>query len=633
MNRLFSGNQKRHLYVANGGRCSRCGEQLGESWDAHHVTRFADGGVTELPNGAALCGECHRQLHRSSTVIQPRGWQKAALRKFGAHRRLSFLLEATPGAGKTMFSAFCAKSLFDAGAIDFSLIVVPTTAIKGDSESGFLGDWHRVGIEITHVLKEARGHPREFRGAVITYQQLPNLVSTLEAWHGNGVRLFVVFDEIHHASYSNEDVARDNKWGLAAESTARCAKKVLAMTGTPFRGDGAKISFVDYGDGNVAIPDHRYTYQDAVRDRVCRPVNFMIDDGVAEFLRFEIEHKIKISEAKDEEAGNTARTIFRKDSEWLQSVIAKADEKIDEYRIYDVDAGGLVICRPGIDDNDDKHLHQIADLVREVTGERPEVVTHEDPEANAKIERFRNGTAKWICSVRKISEGVDIKRLRVAVIANLPSTELLFRQLVGRVVRVDNPQKPGDATVFLAKFPQLQQWAARIREEADAGLRDIKRREQEEPQQPQPSSGFLPLGSTHEDGGCISDFGEVFSPAEIAEAIRIKSGQPELADISEVQILRILRKVGHKPSAQDVVTEPLQIQKKKLRDEITRLVRRNAIKLNAVEPDFQGVYVAIFRQFNAKSMDDFMDNHSIEVMRQAVALLRKWLGDANAKAA
>jgi hypothetical protein len=39
----------------------------------------------------------------------------------------------------------------------------------------------------------------------------------------------------------------------------------------------------------------------------------------------------------------------------------------------------------------------------------------------------------WICAVRKMSEGASVKHLRVEVMACQPTTELLFRQVVGRV--------------------------------------------------------------------------------------------------------------------------------------------------------------------------------------------------------
>jgi len=613
------------MYVVNGGRCELCGGDLGEDWEAHHEKQFANGGVTELTNGMALCRACHRQLHRRCGVIQPRGWQVEALAKFRNHRELAFLVEATPGAGKTIFSGLCARHLFDDEAIDFALVVVPTTALKGSADAGFLGDWHRCGVQLTTVLKDGRGMPSDFRGGIITYQQLPNFVTTLETWARKGARLFVVFDEIHHAS-------EENVWGAASESAGRCAKSILAMTGTPFRGDGRRISFVRYDANDVAVGHHRYGYRQAVADKVCRPVVFMTDDGVARYILAEAEREVVISEATSKEEGPAAGAIFARESDWLRQVLAKADAKLDEYRQYDADAGGLIVCRPGGNASDDRHLHQIAKVVRDVTGEQPEVITHDDPDANAKIDRFRNSTARWLCSVRKVSEGVDIKRLRVQVLASRPSTELLFRQLVGRIVRADDPVRVGDATVFLAKFPQMREWAERIADEAKAGLDDAekrKSREAGERQDDKEPSGYQAIGASHKDGGAISEFGEAYAPDEVSAAEQLKRGDPELIEVPVVKIAHLMRKLGIKPTPSMAAGQPLHTEKQQMRGALSRKARQLAIKVDPDNPDFAGVWKRLHRHLGVKSLDDLMDNHSIDVMRQAEGLLSRWMGESN----
>ena len=52
-------------------------------------------------------------------TIKPRGWQIEALEKFQVTMGKHFLLDATPGSGKTLFAAFAAKHLFDRGQIRF----------------------------------------------------------------------------------------------------------------------------------------------------------------------------------------------------------------------------------------------------------------------------------------------------------------------------------------------------------------------------------------------------------------------------------------------------------------------------------------------------------------------------------
>ena len=559
-------------------------------------------------------------------MIKPRGWQVKAFERFCESGKRPFLIDACPGAGKTKFSAICAKHWLDQGRVDFVVVVVPTTALKGTTDSGFLGSWNDVGVQITTVLKDGRGRPKDFAGGLVTYQQLGNIVSTFKAWADGGVRLMFVFDEVHHASEANT-------WGQAVDACGQMADKVLAMSGTPFRGDGRRISFVTYDANDQAVPDAKYSYLQAVADNVCRPVEFMTDDGLAQYVLDEQEREIRISEASDEEdASHAARVIFKAESDWLRSVIDKADERLDEYRAFDPNAGGIVICRPGKDENDDRHLMQVAKLVREVTGEMPEVITHDDQDANAKIDNFRKGSTRWICSVRKISEGVDIPRLRVMVMANRPGTELLFRQLVGRVVRVEVDGIREDATVYLAKFPQLVEWAKQITEEAQSGIRQREETTREKSDGERGESTFIPLSATHEDGGGVSEFGETFAAQEINFAERLKRGDPQMSGVPLTALAHIIRKLGVEIPVEVAPQEPLAVQKTRLRKTLNSLARSIAYRANPEKPDFAGVWSVIHRHTGAKSLDDLHDNQSIEKMRQVERLLRNQLGGGDESA-
>jgi superfamily II DNA or RNA helicase len=554
--------------------------------------------------------------------MNPRGWQVDALVKFKSSSSQAYLLDATPGSGKTVFSALCAKYLLDSTLVNFCLVVVPTTALKGTEESGFLADWNKCGVQLTTVLRDGRGSPKDFHGGIVTYAQLQNFATTLETWRSNGIRTLVVFDEVHHAS-------EENGWGVAAEAAGRCSEKILAMTGTPFRGDGKRISWLRYGHDGLVIPDYRYGYRDAVRDKVCRPVTFSTDDGIAEYVFQETDNKVTISESTSENAAKVASVIFSKESDWLRTVISNADDKLDEYRMVDSQAGGIIICRAGTDESDDRHMHNVARMVSSVVGEYPEVITHDDPEANTKIDRFRRGNSKWICSVRKVSEGVDIPRLRVCVIANRPTTELLFRQIVGRVVRWTRKDKLEDATVFIAKFPQLAEWAGRISEEAKQGLLEQSDARSGRDRKEAEGFDFSIISSLHESGGAISEFGAVYAADEISAAEQLKRGDPELIDVPVVKLAYALRKAGLKPTPQTVAAPPLHVEKARLRKTINRLARNVAIKRDPDKPDFKVVWMALHRRIGARSIDDLMDNYTIDVMRQAEQLLGSWVAGVN----
>ena len=67
----------------------------------------------------------------------------------------------------------------------------------------------------------------------------------------------------------------------------------------------------------------------------------------------------------------------------------------------------------------------------------PSYQLHEErAEQRRTLKQFTDGNAKWVLTVYKISEGVDVPRLQVLVYATVTRTRLFFIQAVGRVIRV-----------------------------------------------------------------------------------------------------------------------------------------------------------------------------------------------------
>ncbi len=628
MSRYFRRKQRRYLYLASEGKCERCGAELEQTWDAHHRTHYASGGLTEIYNGMALCQECHRDIHKqeNSIVFEPRGWQKTGLDTCEKSAKKHFLLEATPGAGKTIFSGFEGKRWLDDGIVDFIVIVVPTTGIKGDAESGFLGDWSRLGIDIKDDLNSGAGMPKQYNGAVITYQKLPLIVDTFERWVRNGNRIGFVFDEVHHASESNT-------WGAVAARCAEMAVKVLSMTGTPFRGDGGKIAFVNYDEKGSAIPDYAYTLRQAVSDTVCRKLEFFTDDGQVEYVKDGQFKTVGISSARQDEEGAVKAGIFDPWSEWMSVVIRKADADLNEYR-KSSNAGGIVVCRPGSDENDDRHILKVAQMIERVTGEKPVIVSHDDVNSNAKITAFRRGTQKWIVAVRKVSEGVDLKRLKVMVMANAPGTQLLFRQLIGRVIRQESKTATENASVYIAKFKHLEDWAQQVLEEVSDGIKEKKQRKPNESDgEGRNDDGFFSiLNATHEDGGALNMFGDKYGANEVDMAHALRSSR-KLNHISVTDIAAVIRAMHSGASAEKAERhEPLNERKDRQRKKINELVRKCAVKIKdsaGKKNPYKAVWVEVLQRTGAQGIDDLMDNHPVETADAVIRMLAEYLGSVD----
>jgi len=136
-------------------------------------------------------------------------------------------------------------------------------------------------------------------------------------------------------------------------------------------------------------------------------------------------------------------------------------------------AGGLVIAM------DQEHAQGIARLMRQRFGVSPTIAVSDDPMASAKIHAFSSSTDPWIIAVRMVSEGVDIPRLRIGVFATNTTTELFFRQAVGRLVRWTKGVRSQKAFLFIPDDPRLRRWATGIAEQRRHSLKKRQREDDE----------------------------------------------------------------------------------------------------------------------------------------------------------
>ncbi len=123
------------------------------------------------------------------------------------------------------------------------------------------------------------------------------------------------------------------------------------------------------------------------------------------------------------------------------------------------DAGGLVIA------TDQESARAYAQVLAQVTGEKPTVVLSDEKAASKKIAAFTESESRWMVAVRMVSEGVDVPRLAVGVYATTTSTPLFFAQAVGRFVRA---RKRGEtASIFVPSVPMLLAHASEMEVERD----------------------------------------------------------------------------------------------------------------------------------------------------------------------
>jgi superfamily II DNA or RNA helicase len=387
-----------------------------------------------------------------------RDWQRRALAAVRSHGSRDFLAMATPAAGKTRFALRVAHEFMTTGAAVRVLVVCPTNHLRLQW-SGAAG---KVGLFLDPTLTNEQGsEASDYHGAVVTYQQV-SLAPSLFQRVCKARKTFLILDELHHAG--------DGKnWGKALRSAFEPAQFRLILSGTPFRSDSNPIPFIRY-EREVSQADFAYGYTEAIRDGVCRPIIFPSYEGELTWLSEGREHTATFEDglafARQRERLKTALL----QESWLGPVVADAHAQLMRLRKEEQpDAGGLLVAM------DQDHARWASELLVKISGAKAAVAVSDDPSASRTIARFgEDKNQHWLVAVNMVSEGVDIPRLRIGVYGTNVVTEMYFRQVVGRFVRMqEGVPKPQRAWLYLPKDPILVHYAKQIKAERDHVLEDI----------------------------------------------------------------------------------------------------------------------------------------------------------------
>jgi superfamily II DNA or RNA helicase len=378
-----------------------------------------------------------------------RQWQAEcidlALDQYASGNR-HFLALATPGAGKTMMASELADQLLKSDLADLVVCFSPSSIVAKD----FSESLHLRTQERFDGLIGAKGRS-------LTYQSLQYL--DMNFWQlFERYKVFVIFDEIHHCAGSNIDNA--NAWGEQIILNIKDkAEFSLALTGTPWRSDSAPIVLSNYmHPSNKISCDYVYGLSEAITDDVCRvPQIIAIDNN-------------NISVVDDEETKTF--TSFKcllsqsvipyqeiiENEKVIKYVISSAHEKLNKIRIINPDAAGLIVA------SSVEHARQISSLMKACFNEDSAVVTYRESEPTSMIQRFRHSQAKWIISVGMISEGTNIPRLQVCCHLTNIKTEMHFRQILGRILRMTG-SKNQEAVMYMPAEPKLLEYAYRVKQD------------------------------------------------------------------------------------------------------------------------------------------------------------------------
>jgi superfamily II DNA or RNA helicase len=419
------------------------------------------------------------------TQISLRPWQAEALRKALAWLVVDrsdrhFLINAAPGAGKTICASVIAAQLLDQNEIGRVIVIAPRSEVVRQWADEFKAVTGRTMTKVTGAHAEIEEYGTDLcatwsavQGLQDGFQQVCRSSETL-----------IICDEHHHA-------AVEAAWGGQADSAFKDAKYVLVLTGTPMRSDGQETVWFGYDSyGKIDHPEAgTYTlgYGEAVDLGYCRPITFHRHEG-----RFSVAlpdgDNISVSGIANTELAPDLKRIrglqqaldFYKlactprympdgvtpdPKSYQASMLEFGIAKLNDIRDVIPNAGGLVIA-PNIE-----VAEYMAALLEELEHEKPTLVHSQMANAEARISAFKNTNKRWLVSVAMISEGVDIKRLRILVYLPYAQTELAFRQAMGRVVRSLGDEDYSRAYVVMPTHRILEEWARRVELEMSPSAR------------------------------------------------------------------------------------------------------------------------------------------------------------------
>jgi superfamily II DNA or RNA helicase len=357
-----------------------------------------------------------------------------------------FLALATPGAGKTMMASELADQLLKNNLVDLVICFSPSSIVAKD----FSESLHLRTKERFDGLIGAKGRS-------LTYQNLQYLDTSF--WQlFEHYRVFVIFDEIHHCAGSNIDNA--NAWGEQVILNIQGkAQFTLALTGTPWRSDAVPIVLSNYmSPSNKITCDYIYGLSEAIQDDVCRvPQIVAIDNNNISVVDSDETKNFSSFKALLSQSIIPYQDVIENEAV-IKYVISSAHKKLSQIRLVNQDAAGLIVA------SSVEHANQISVLMKASFNVDSIVVTYRESDPTSIIQNFRHTNSQWIISVGMISEGTNIPRLQICCHLTNIKTEMHFRQILGRILRVTDSTNQ-EAVMYMPAEPKLLEYAYRVKQD------------------------------------------------------------------------------------------------------------------------------------------------------------------------
>ncbi|MBX6169611.1 MAG: endonuclease, partial [Thermobispora bispora] len=411
-------------------------------------------------------------------------------------------------------------------------------------------------------------------GFVTTYSALVSNQVIYEAWaKQHQGRFLLVADEAQFCGASDEH-SSGTRAGALIETLHQYAAHTLLLTGTPYRSDGKPLILADYdepnADGKRPLLSHaQATYFDGVADGYLRRFEATMHDARVRWRQID-NSAIEYDLSKD---GADLAEVLRKPDVWQPIADMVVDAVRDKQKI-NPDYRGLISC---MEQGDAKRV--AAYLQQAYPGLRVSLAISEDgAEAERALRDFQSKGGDILVTVRKAFIGYDCPQITVVGILTHYRDPGHLMQLVGRGLRTwsGTEARSQSCRVIAPDDPRMQEFIEHMRGESEDGLRERRRREQEDDasresgKEPQTPLGWVESAHVTTARVVSADIELDDDERVLYEAIKHDIGAAEdvsvLAKFAQALNLRLARPAPQKepeavPSAPQVVplTEQEQI--------------------------------------------------------------------------
>lgn len=390
------------------------------------------------------------------------------------------LVAASPGAGKTWFAIAASLQAFRDHDVELVVVVTPSINIKGQWRDNFIkagvsahaqADNEAMRFRVDNQLDPTDG----WRAICVTYAQLAK-DADLFAEIARRRKTLVIADEVHHA----DDM---ECYGRALEQLAEVAHRRLALSGTPFNSSGGALAMCpsielldDTGRAiRKADPLYTYSYAHAIRHKACRPTEFIkvLGKGVSTYKSLSNNATWqKIIDLARENKTDSIGPLLDPEGEFFLKMAKDALSALHDLKRLDAKAAMLVVAK------DKEHGSKVCRLLESLcranvawAGYQTCEIYNDTPKAHDRIRQLERDATDIVVTVRMLSEGVDVKRLRVGLYATDYRTRMFFIQFVGRFIRwEDRLDDAQHARVIIPAHVDLVNFAREIEIMVDQAL-------------------------------------------------------------------------------------------------------------------------------------------------------------------